>query len=83
MPVKAREDGAVCPGTGVTDDCEPACGCWELNSGPLEEQQELLTATSLAPRSLPSFLGGMRPEDPQELVSSFGKGLDSSCWALW
>ena len=20
------------------DGCEPPCGCWELNSGPLEEQ---------------------------------------------
>jgi hypothetical protein len=25
------------------DDCEPPCGCWELNSGPLEEQSALLT----------------------------------------
>ena len=24
--------------------CEPPCGCWELNSGPLEEQSVLLTA---------------------------------------
>jgi hypothetical protein len=27
----------------ITDACEPACGCWELNSGPLEEQSVLLT----------------------------------------
>ena len=27
----------------MTDDCEPLCGCWELNSGPLEEQSVLLT----------------------------------------
>ena len=27
----------------VTDGCEPPCGCWELNSGPLEEQAMLLT----------------------------------------
>ena len=26
------------------DDCEPPCGSWELNSGPLEEQLVLLTA---------------------------------------
>ena len=26
-----------------TDGCEPPCGCWELNSGPLEEQAMLLT----------------------------------------
>jgi len=27
----------------ITDGCEPPCGCWELNSGPLEEQSMLLT----------------------------------------
>jgi hypothetical protein len=24
--------------------CEPPCGCWDLNSGPLKEQSVLLTA---------------------------------------
>ena len=28
----------------ITDDCELPCGCWELNSGPLEEQSMLLIA---------------------------------------
>jgi hypothetical protein len=28
----------------ITDGCEPPCGCWELNSGPLEQQSVLLTA---------------------------------------
>jgi hypothetical protein len=27
----------------IPDGCEPPCGCWELNSGPLEEQSVLLT----------------------------------------
>ena len=27
----------------MTDGCEPPCGCWELNVGPLEEQPVLLT----------------------------------------
>jgi hypothetical protein len=27
-----------------TDGCELSCGCWDLNSGPLEEQSVLLTA---------------------------------------
>jgi len=27
----------------ATDGCEPPCGFWELNSGPLEEQSVLLT----------------------------------------
>ena len=26
------------------DGCEPPCGCWEMNSGPLEEQPMLLTS---------------------------------------
>jgi hypothetical protein len=35
----------------ITDGCEPPCGCWELNSGPLEEQSVLLTSeSSLQPR---------------------------------
>jgi hypothetical protein len=37
----------------VTDSCEPPCGCWELNSGPLEEQSVLLTTESpLQPQNL-------------------------------
>jgi hypothetical protein len=28
----------------IMDGCEPPCGCWNLNSGPLEEQSVLLTA---------------------------------------
>ena len=28
----------------IIDDCELPCGCWDLNSGPLEEQLVLLTA---------------------------------------
>jgi len=35
------EEGASDP---ITDGCEPPCGYWELNSGPLEEQSVLLTA---------------------------------------
>jgi hypothetical protein len=27
----------------ITDGCEPPYGCWELNSGPPEEQSVLLT----------------------------------------
>ena len=34
----------------ITDGCEPPCGCWELNSGPLEGQSVLLpTEPSLQP----------------------------------
>lgn len=31
------------PGTGVNGGCEPLCGCWQLNSGPLEEPEAFLT----------------------------------------
>lgn len=31
------------PGTGVINGCEPTCGCWDSNFGPLEEQRVLLT----------------------------------------
>ena len=37
----------------ITDGCEPPCGCWELNTGPLEEQSVLLTSEpSLQPQTL-------------------------------
>lgn len=29
--------------TGVTDRCEPRCGCWKSNSGLLQKQCTLLT----------------------------------------
>ena len=28
----------------ITDGSEAPCGCWDLNSGPMEEQSVLLTA---------------------------------------
>ena len=28
----------------IIDGCQPPCDCWELNSGPLEEQSVLLTS---------------------------------------
>jgi hypothetical protein len=35
----------------ITDVCEPPCGCWELNSGPLEERSVLLnTESTLQPQ---------------------------------
>ena len=37
-------EGVGSPGTGVTDSCELPYGCWELNSGFLEEQPVLFTA---------------------------------------
>jgi hypothetical protein len=35
------------------EGCEPPCGCWDLNSGPSEEQSVRLTAEpSLQPHKL-------------------------------
>jgi len=31
------------PGAGITDSCKLPCGCWDLNSNPLEEQPVVLT----------------------------------------
>jgi hypothetical protein len=40
----------------ITDDCEPPCGCWELNTGSLEEQSVLSTAEpSLQPPRRTNF----------------------------
>ena len=36
----------------IADGCEPPCGCWELNSGPLEEQSVLLTTEPSLQRPL-------------------------------
>ena len=37
------EEGVGSPGTGVIDGCKPSCGCWDSNTGALQEQQVLLT----------------------------------------
>jgi hypothetical protein len=37
----------------ITDGCEPSCGCWDVNSRPLEEQLVLLfSEPSLQPLSV-------------------------------
>jgi hypothetical protein len=40
----------------VTDGCEPPCGCWDLNSGPSEEQSGALTHWAISPAPLSSIL---------------------------
>jgi hypothetical protein len=51
--LQTHQKGALDP---ITDGCEPPCGCWELKSGPLEEQSVLLTAEpSLHPTPYPKF----------------------------
>lgn len=31
------------PGTGIVDNCEPPCKCWDSNPGPLQAQPVILT----------------------------------------
>ena len=38
------EEGIRCPGTEVTDCWKQPCVCWDLNPGPLQKEQGLLTA---------------------------------------
>ena len=53
----------------ITDGCEPPCGCWELNSGPLEEEAMLLTAE-------PS----LQPQDCNIVRGSLSTGTQ---WSVW
>ena len=41
---KNSEDAVRSPGAEVTEGCEIPRGCWELNSGLLQEQYALSTA---------------------------------------
>lgn len=55
MVPQSPEEGVRCPGTGVTDSCEPPCRSWEVNPGPPQEQLGLLTTEpSLRPQG-PGF----------------------------
>ena len=75
----------------VTDGSEPPCGCWDLNSGPLEEQSVLLTAEpSLQPvmatfncqlTTIYSQLGeeplGMSPEEYLDSINRRGRFIST------
>ena len=39
MPGGGIKEGIQVPGTGVINDCEPPCGSWGLNPGPLQERR--------------------------------------------
>ena len=43
----------------ITDGCEPPCGCWELNSGPLEEQAMFLTSEPSLQSLVYNFLSSL------------------------
>ena len=62
-----RHTPVECASDPITDCCDPPCGCWELNSGPMWEQSVLLTSESSL--QSPDFL--IFPE------------LPGSTWAHW
>lgn len=44
---RSLREGIGSSETGITDGHEPPRACWELNSGPVEEQPEFITVESL------------------------------------
>jgi hypothetical protein len=57
------------------DGCEPPCGCWDLNSGPLEEQSVLLTTEpSHQPRT--EVFKTMKKEGRKEKRKRKGNQID-------
>jgi len=58
---------------GVTDNCEPSSACWELNPGPLEEQQVILTAEPSL-QSLPILRINNKQKTRDLVPSSNSKG---------
>jgi hypothetical protein len=42
--LRKPEDDVGSPGIGIRNSFKPLYGCWESNSGPLEERQVLLSA---------------------------------------
>jgi hypothetical protein len=62
----------------ITDGCESPCGCWELNSGPLEEQSVLLIAEpslQTTPTPQASFLKWLRATYVRNGAAHGGLGL--------
>jgi hypothetical protein len=48
------------PSDLITGGCEPPCGCWDLNSGPLEEQLVLLPSELSHQPPISTFLKGTK-----------------------
>jgi hypothetical protein len=59
----------------ITDVFEPPCGCWELNSGPLEEQSVLLTAEP----SKPSLFHSLQSALASSHIQGRYHGLNVKC----
>ena len=76
------EKGVGSSGTGVTDGCEPPCKCWELNLGPLQEQQVFLT-TKLSLESHLLFLTAPAHSQHPCLIFMFKMSFTTLQALLW
>ena len=56
----------------ITDGCEPLCGCWELNLGPLEEQSALLTSE---PPLQPQYVESLSSRTPSSGLKGLHNGV--------
>ena len=65
------EEGIGSPGTEVTDNCKPPCGCWELNSGLLEDQPVLSTAEPSLQSETPEVQKVLGPGDEAGKLPKF------------
>lgn len=74
------EEGVEFPRIGVTDGCELWCRHWELNLGPMKEQQVLLTAKPSVKTQAKLFMGTVLPYQglAQKSVHWFAHKI---CWA--
>lgn len=87
---ESQKGGVGSPGAGVTDGCEPPCRYWNVNLGPLKDQQLLLTTeTSVWPPVLILSAGvsGNRRlygiVSQVETVSCCGQLCKSTCETAW
>lgn len=62
------EEDAKYPETGIMNNCEPSCGCWEPRQDPLQEQSVLLAVEpSLQPWVSAPDSAGL--ESPRQLIT--------------
>ena len=67
----------------IMDGCEPLCGCWDLNSGPSEEQSVLLTTeSSLQPRKTHPMCGQDHPGREAQDCFKWRRTADHPFWDL-
>lgn len=58
--LRGAEEGYMILWTGVIDGCDPPCGHWELNLGPLDEESVLLTTEHLCSSTLKIYISTVK-----------------------